>query len=156
MERIWKKIGNGVYLDSAYIAKFYVNERDSNAVRALIRRADSLVSSACAFGEVTCAFHRHMREGSLSNAQCRELISAFMKHADAGVWSLIPVTAALLKRMTSLVSAAPVGVYLRAGGAIHLTTAQDIGETEIWTNDRHLLAAAPHFGLLGQSVYLRR
>jgi predicted nucleic acid-binding protein len=152
VERIWKKIGNGVYLDSAYIAKFYVNERDSNAVRALIRRADSLVSSAWALGEVTCAFHWHRREGSLSNSQCRELISAFMKHVNAGVWGLIPISAALLKRMTSLVSAAPVGVYLRAGDAIHLTTAQDIGETEIWTNDRHLLAAAPHFGLLGQSV----
>lgn len=152
MERIWKKIDNGVYLDSAYIAKFYVNERDSSAVRALIRRADSLVTSAWALGEVTCAFRRHMREGSLSNAQCRELVRAFMKHADAGVWSLIPISAALLKRMTSLVSAAPVGVYLRAGDAIHLTTAQDIGETEIWTNDRHLLAAALHFGLLGKSV----
>jgi predicted nucleic acid-binding protein len=152
VERIWRKIGNGVYLDSAYIAKFYVNERDSSAVRALIRRADSLVTSAWASGEVTCAFHRHMREGSLSNAQCRELIRAFMKHVDTGVWSLIPISAALLKRMTTLVSTAPAGVYLRAGDAIHLTTAQEIGETEIWTNDRHLLAAAPHFGLLGRSV----
>jgi len=141
-----------VYLDSAYIAKFYVNERDSSAVRALIRRADSLVTSAWVSGEVTCAFHRHMREGSLSNAHCRELTRAFMKHVDTGVWSLIPISAALLKRMTTLVSTAPAGVYLRAGDAIHLTTAQEIGETEIWTNDRHLLAAAPHFGLLGRSV----
>jgi predicted nucleic acid-binding protein len=141
-----------VYLDSAYIAKFYVNERDSNAVRALIRRADSLITSAWSLGEVTCVFHRHMREGALSPVQSRELIRAFMKHVDAGVWTLIPVSAALLKRLISLVSAAPAGVYLRAGHAVHLTTAQDLGESEIWTNDRHLLAAAPHFGLLGRSV----
>jgi hypothetical protein len=51
-----------------------------------------------------------------------------------------------------LVSAAPAGVYLRAGEAVHLTTAQDIGESEIWTNDRHLVAAAAHFGLQGRSV----
>jgi predicted nucleic acid-binding protein len=101
VERTWKKCGNGVYLDSAYIAKFYVNERDSNAVRALIRRADSLISSAWALSEVTCVFHRHMREGALSRAQCSELTSAFMKHVDSGVWTLIPVSATLLKRVVS-------------------------------------------------------
>ena len=141
-----------MYLDSAYIAKFYVNERDSTAVRALIRRADSLVTSAWSLAEVTCVFHRHLREGALSTAQCRELTRAFLKHVDAGVWPLIPVSAALLKRLISLVSTAPAAVYLRAGDAVHLTTAHDIGEAEIWTNDRHLLAAAPHFGLLGRSV----
>ena len=26
------------------------------------------------------------------------------------------------------------------------------GETEIWTNDRHLLAAVAHFGLAGRSA----
>ena len=143
-----------MYLDSAYIAKFYVNERDSNAVRALIRRADSLVTSAWALGEVTCVFHRHLREGPLSAAQYRELTRAFVKHVDAGVWNLIPISAALLNRMTSLVSAAPAGVYLRAGDAVHLTTAKDIGEAEIWTNDRRLLRAAPYFGLVGRSVGL--
>jgi predicted nucleic acid-binding protein len=141
-----------VYLDSAYLAKYYVNERDSVAVRALIRRADSLVTSAWALGEVTCAFHRHLREGSLSTTQCRELTRAFLKHVDDGVWTLIPVGEALLKRMSLLVSAAPAGVHLRAGDAVHLITARDIGEAEIWTNDRHLVAAAPHFGLVGRSV----
>ena len=34
----------------------------------------------------------------------------------------------------------------------HLVTAADSGFTEIWTNDRHMLAAAPHFGLAGRSV----
>jgi predicted nucleic acid-binding protein len=148
----WKKIANSVYLDSAYLAKYYVNERDSVAVRALIRRANSLVTSAWALGEVTCAFHRHLREGSLSTTQCRELTRAFLKHVDDGVWTLIPVGEALLKRMSSLVSAAPAGVHLRAGDAVHLITARDIGEAEIWTNDRHLVAAAPHFGLVGRSV----
>jgi predicted nucleic acid-binding protein len=141
-----------MYLDSAYIAKFYVNEPDSAAVRAAIRRAGSLVSSAWSIGEVTCVLHRHAREGSLSQAQCRELSRAFLEHADAGVWKLIPVSESLLRRMSLLVSDAPRGVYLRAGDAVHLTTAQDLGEREIWTNDRHLLAAAPHFGLTGRSV----
>jgi hypothetical protein len=36
---------------------------------------------------------------------------------------------------------------LRAGETIHTTTALETGETEIWTNDRHLLAAVAHFGV---------
>jgi hypothetical protein len=54
--------------------------------------------------------------------------------------------------MSSLVSTAPSGVYLRAADAVHLTTAQDLGEHEIWTNDRHMLAAASHFGLTGRTA----
>ena len=141
-----------MYLDSAYIAKFYVNERDSKAVRAAIRSATSLVSSAWAVAEVTCVLHRHAREGSLNAAQFRELLDVFLEHADAGIWTLIPVTERLLRRMASLVRTAPAGVYLRAGDAMHLATARDADEAEIWTNDRHLLAAAPHFGLNGRTV----
>jgi len=40
---------------------------------------------------------------------------------------------------------------LRAGTPIHTATALETGETEIWTNDRHLLAAVAHFGLAGRS-----
>lgn len=141
-----------MYLDSAYIAKFYVNERDSAAVRTLIRRADSLVTSAWSLGEVACVFQRHMREGSLSPAQSRELARTFLKHVESGLWTLIPVTDALLKRMIVRVNASAEGVYLRAGDAVHLITAQDLGEHELWTNDRHLLSAAPYFGLIGRSV----
>jgi predicted nucleic acid-binding protein len=38
------------------------------------------------------------------------------------------------------------------GDAIHTATALETGETEIWTNDRHLLAAVAHFGLAGRSA----
>ena len=34
-----------MYLDSAYIAKFYLNEPDSPSVRTLIQNADSRASS---------------------------------------------------------------------------------------------------------------
>jgi predicted nucleic acid-binding protein len=46
---------------------------------------------------------------------------------------------------------APAGRSL-AGDAIHTATALETGETEIWTNDRHLLAAVAHFGLAGRSA----
>jgi predicted nucleic acid-binding protein len=141
-----------MYLDSAYVAKFYVNEPDAAAVRKLIRGAASICSSSWALLEVTSVFHRHVREGSLTVAQGRELMDVFRGHVDDDVWNLIPVSNALLRRAVTLVRGLPKNVPLRAGDAIHLATALDVGEPEIWTNDRHLRAAAAQFGIAGRSV----
>jgi hypothetical protein len=46
----------------------------------------------------------------------------------------------------------PASIPLRAGEAIHIATALDAGEPEIWTNDRHLLAAATYLWVAGRSV----
>jgi predicted nucleic acid-binding protein len=141
-----------VYLDSAYLAKYYVNERDSEAVRQVIGQAPLRISSTWVIAEVTCVFHRHVREGVLSGSQAQGLLDAFLRHIHDDVWRLIPVTERLLRRASYLVSNLPAGVFLRAGDAVHLTTAAEYGEPEIWTNDRHLLAAAPHFGVTGRSA----
>jgi predicted nucleic acid-binding protein len=141
-----------VYLDSAYIAKYYVNEPDAAAVRKAIRRASSLCSSSWALAEVTCVFRWHVREGSLTLAQGRELIDLFRRHVESGVWNLTPVSEPLLRKTATLIRGLPADVPLRAGDAIHIATALEVGEPEIWTNDRHLLAAAAHFGIVGRSA----
>jgi predicted nucleic acid-binding protein len=141
-----------MYLDSAYIAKYYVNEPDAVAVRKLIRRASFVCSSSWALVEVSCVFRRHVREGALTLAQARELMDVFRGHAERDFWNLIPVTVALLQRTAMLIRGGPAGVPLRAGDAIHLASALEAGEPEIWTNDRHLLSATIHFGITGRSI----
>lgn len=62
------------------------------------------------------------------------------------------VTDRLLYRVESLTAGLPPDAYIRAGDAIHLASAADAGFEEIWSNDRHLLAVAPRFGIGGKSV----
>lgn len=76
----------------------------------------------------------------------------FNEHATAGFWNFIPSTADLLQRTAQVIRQLPATVPLRAGDAIHLASAMHAGEGEIWTNDRHLLAAAASIGLAGKSV----
>jgi predicted nucleic acid-binding protein len=141
-----------MYLDSAYVAKFYLKEPDSLAVRRAMRRADSLVTSVWSVAEVTCAFHRHFREHTLDAALFQETVNSFREHIEIGFWTLIPVTESLLVRMTARVGALPASIYLRAGDAVQLATAAESGEHEIWASDRRLLAAAPLFGLIGRTA----
>lgn len=72
-----------MYLDSAYLAKFYVNEPDALAVRKAMAPATYICSSSWALIEVTSVFHRHAREGALTVPQGRDLADLFRTHVDA-------------------------------------------------------------------------
>jgi uncharacterized protein len=141
-----------VYFDTSYIAKFYLNEPESSRVRELVRNADTISSSLWALAEFHAMLHRRVREGASTPKQAAELARRFSDHTDAGLWNLIPVTEALLRRTSARVLAAPPDLFIRAGDALHLATAQEAGERTVWTNDRHMLAAASYFGVTGQSV----
>ncbi len=141
-----------MYLDTSYIAKFYFNEPESPRVRELVRRADVIHSSLWASAEFHAVLHRRLREGMLSPRDARELASRFSEHVAAGLWNLIPFSQTLLQRTGTLLVSAPRDLFLRTADAAHLTTAVQIGERDVWTNDRHMLAAAAYFGLTGRSV----
>ena len=141
-----------MYLDTSYIAKFYFNEPESPRVRKLVRSADVIHSSLWALAEFHAVIHRRLREGLSSPSDARELASRFSEHVREGLWNLIPVHEALLRRTSALLVSAPHDLFLRTADAVHLVSAQDIGERDVWTNDRHMLAAASHFGLTGRSV----
>jgi uncharacterized protein len=141
-----------VYLDTCYIAKFYFNEPDSSRVRELVRKADMVYSSLWAFAELHSVLHRRLREGMSSQSDARDLAARFSEHIEDGLWNFIPVNEALLRRTSALMISAPRDLFMRAADAVHLTTAQELGERDVWTNDRHMLAAAGYFGLAGRSV----
>jgi uncharacterized protein len=93
-----------------------------------------------------------VREGSATPADARELSARFLEHVQEGLWRLIPVNEALLRRTGASIVSAPADLFLRTADAVHLATAHEAAEREVWTNDRHMLAAASYFGLTGRSV----
>lgn len=141
-----------MYFDTSYIAKFYLNEPESARVREVVRQADAIQSSLWAFAEFHAVLHRCVREGALSSKDVRDLSSRFAEHIDDGLWILIPVTASLLRRTSTLLISAPKDLFIRTADAVHLSAAQEAGENHVWTNDRHMIAAAPYFGLSVRSI----
>lgn len=93
-----------------------------------------------------------MREDVVSLRDVRDLAARFPDHIEDGLWNLIPVNEALLRRTSALMLSAPHDLLIRTADAVHLATAHELGEREVWTNDRHMLAAASYFGLTGRSV----
>jgi predicted nucleic acid-binding protein len=54
------------YFDSAYVAKCYLNDPDSDRVRGLVQSPVPLYSSALCIPEVSCTVHRRYRERVLA------------------------------------------------------------------------------------------
>jgi len=141
-----------LYFDTAYLAKCYWNETDGRSVRELAQRADGLYSSAICIAEMACVAHRKVREGPVTSADAAIRQDLFLDDVNNGVITALPVTERLLRRVEATARALPPACYLRTSDALHLVTAADSGFVEVWTNDRHMLAAALHFGLAGRSV----
>jgi len=141
-----------IYLDSAYVAKCYINEPDATLVRKWVQGESDCLTSALSLAELACLFQRHIREKGLSRSQALALRKAFLEDVEEGAWILLPISDSVLRNVEASVRNLPSGVYVRAGDAIHLVSARDAGFAEIWSNDRHLLGAASSFGLRGKSV----
>ena len=127
------------------------NEPDADAVRKVARSSPALYISAFSIAELACVFHRRVRENALPESAAITLRDAFLEDVQNEVWMLLPVTEHLLRKVEFLTRNLSSTVFLRAGDAIHIMSAMEAGFNEIWTNDRHLLAAAAHFGLKGRS-----
>ena len=135
------------YFDSAYIAKFYVDEPESHAVRQL---AESLGRIHCSmFGriEVTSVFHRKWREGAFTEREFNEVSAQFTDDCAAGLWTWLPVTDSLIATTAEAIRTLSKRITIRSADALHLVCAKAHGLRRVYTNDRHMLLAASVFGV---------
>jgi predicted nucleic acid-binding protein len=121
-------------------------------LRTVFTPVEAVCSSAVCIAEVACALRRSVRERIITRGYADYARQAFPGDSSRGIVQLISLSEDILRAMETVTARLPSTSFLRAGDAIHLASAQDEGFTEIWSNDRHILKAAPHFGLAGRSV----
>ena len=135
------------YFDSAYIAKFYVDEPDSDRVRNLAETLGRVHCSAFGRLEVAGVFHRKWREGAFTRGQFVEVSAQFVDDCAVDLWTWFPVTDALISTAAESIRAMGKRITIRSADALHIICAREHGLRRIYTNDRLMLLAAPAFGI---------
>jgi uncharacterized protein len=141
-----------IYLDTSYIVKCYLREPGTAEVLAWLEGKAGL--SCCLYGrlEFYAAVKRHVREERLTKAEAEKALRTFEGDERRGVWHWLPVTEALLRLAGERMRTLPDRVFLRSADALHLTCAAEHRCETVYSHDRHLLKAAPEFGLTGCDV----
>ena len=137
-----------IYFDTSYLARLYIDDHGFAEVRVL---AASYPVAAAVFGrsETVAALHRAYRERRSSEQVFRQQVRQFQNDSAQNAFTWLPLTPQVFRRVEEVYLQAPPSVFLRAADALHLACAREHGFTEIYSNDRHLLAAAPLFDIKG-------
>ncbi len=92
------------------------------------------------------------RRVAATSRQLAALVEQFRADCAVGAIRLLPLTETTVDLVERIYLQGPASVFLRAADALHLACATEHGFGEIYSNDRHLLAAATLFGLRGVDV----
>ena len=123
-----------LYLDTSYLVRLYTKDPGWEKVRALAA-TDHLACCLHGQAETAAAFHRKLREGVLSPKELGTLLAEFNKDSNAGAYRWLPLTSAVITRLTSTYASLPPAVALRAADGIHLACAAEAGFTTVYSND---------------------
>lgn len=140
------------YLDSSYLARLYVRQPGSDEVDAWLADKGICVCSLHGRLEVVAALKRQQREGFIETRGLRVALRELEEDEGSTFIRWLPVSPEIVASACQRLTAMPPAVFLRAADALHLACAADAGLKEIYSHDRHLLAAAPHFGLRGLDI----
>ncbi|PYQ62138.1 MAG: hypothetical protein DMF53_13740 [Acidobacteria bacterium] len=136
-----------LYFDAAFIAELYLQEPESDAIRSFVEDVPGIASLVIGRLETELVFSRKLREGVLTPRGHEALIAQFKLDCEDGLWTWLPAGDDLVTAAQEMTRRLPAGVFLRSLDALHLTCARRHGHKHIYSNDRHILLAAPHFGL---------
>ena len=140
-----------IYFDTSYVARLYLEDAGWEKVRALAG-TDHLACCIHGRAETVAAFHRKFREGAVTSADLATLLRQFDRECELGAFRWLPLSEAVVSRLTRVYASLPATVVLRAVDALHLACASENGLNRVYSNDARLLASASHFGLAGANV----
>jgi predicted nucleic acid-binding protein len=136
-----------IFCDTSALAKYYVDETESAAVRSRLDAEDEVIASELAGVELMSTFHRQLRARKWTRGQFNDVAGQFNRDNTAEYWTWSPVSSATIGAASQLYLSLPESVFLRVSDCLHLVTALHHGFDEVCTFDRHQLAAAQALGL---------
>ena len=140
-----------IYFDASYLVRLYHEDFGFQVVRDLAA-TDTIACGQHGQAEVIAAFHRKYREGGLTFAAYRFVLQQFADEIRGDAFRWLPLSPAILDRLGADFETLPKRNFLRASDALHLAIARENAFRQVYSNDRNLVAAAPHFGIRGIDV----
>ena len=141
-----------IYFDTAYLLKCYIKEMGWEEVHALARKYELVACSVYGKMELHAALHRKLREGEITGRQLTTIFRQIELDDSQRLWNWLSLTESIIATVVDSFRTLPESVFVRTADAVHLVTAKITGFSEIYSNNTHLLAAAPHFGLEGTNI----
>jgi len=141
-----------IYLDASYIVKCYLNGAGSRKVLALVQERRGRSCALHSRVELFSAVHPRVREKHLCARDAATVWKRFESDELSGLWHWLALTENVIRRACDVFEKLPADVFLRSSHALHLACAAENRFAEVYSNDRILLEAAPHFGLDGINV----
>lgn len=140
-----------IYLDTSYMARLYLCDPGFEHVRALAT-SDRVACSCHGEVELFAVFHRKYREGVLDAPLLAAVLSQYDAERTLSAITWLPITEATIQTACQAFRALAPSVFLRAADALHLAGAKEHGFLDVYSNDRHLIEAATHFGIKGVNI----
>jgi predicted nucleic acid-binding protein len=141
-----------ILCDTSAVAKLYVPERESTAIRRRLEAEDEVCLSELARPELMGVFHRRLREKKWTRAHFLAAVRQFNHDDIGGFWTWLPLDQSIVEAAAKTYTTLPESVFLRSSDCLHLVTALHHHFTEIYTYDTHQSAAAPVLGLKAVTV----
>jgi predicted nucleic acid-binding protein len=136
-----------ILCDTSAIAKLYLAEKESPAMRLKLEAEDQVFISELGRAELMGVFHRQLREKKWTRDQFMTAIRQFTNDDLGGFWSWLSLDGTIVEAAAKIYTTLPDSVFLRSADCLHLVTAMHHGFPEIYTYDAHQTAAASALGL---------
>ncbi|HEY3756787.1 MAG TPA: type II toxin-antitoxin system VapC family toxin [Opitutaceae bacterium] len=136
-----------IFCDTSAVAKLYVVEKESPAMRTRLESEDQVLISELVRTELMGVFHRQLREKKWTRDRFMTAVRQFTNDDVGGFWTWLPLDSTIIESAANIYTTLPDTVFLRSADCLHLVTAIHHRFGEIYTYDSHQTSAAAALGL---------